>query len=36
MKSLNSLIITHSNNKLDIAADKACDWLEALLKHTLF
>ena len=30
MKSLNSLIITHSNNKLDIAADKACDWLEAL------
>lgn len=30
MKSLNSLIISPSNNKLDVPADKACDWLEAL------
>ena len=30
MKSLSSLIITHSNNRPDIPADKACDWVEAL------
>jgi len=30
MKSLNSLIIIPSNNKVDIADDKTCDWLEAL------